>query len=165
MNEQTEKALAAATDLGVQYDKAAQAVFRYKEIVAPILQMVLPEFKNCTIREIIDCFDTEISATIPVDAVNPNILNSEDTDPRITSRETEMKSVTEKLITYDTHFHIRNPRLSDEHFAVMLHINMEIQNNYRPQSPCVPNCQAWNILRSKRAEFTTRKPNKYNKLC
>ena len=138
MNEQTEKALAAAAALGIQYDKAAQAVFRHKEIVAPILQMAVPEFKDCTVRDIIGYFETEISVTDPVDDIDPDVLDPEAVDPRIAGMGTEMKFVTEKLIMYDTHFRIRNPRLSDGHIAVMLHINMEIQNNYRPQSPAYP---------------------------
>lgn len=138
MNEQTEKALAAAAVLGIQYDEAAQAVFQHKEIVAPILQMVVPEFKDCTVREIIGYFETDISVADPVDDIDSDVLDPRTVNPRITGMGTEMKSVTEKLITYDTHFRIRNPKLSDGHIAVMLHINMEIQNDYRPKSPSYP---------------------------
>lgn len=100
--------------------------------------MVVPEFKDCTVRDIIECFETEISSSDPVDDVDPDILNPETTNPRIMGMGTELKSVTEKLITYDTHFRIRNPKLSDAHMAVMLHINMEVQNDYRPRSPSYP---------------------------
>ena len=54
------------------------------------------------------------------------------------NEQTEMKSVTEKLIRYDVHFMARNPRLSDEHLIVRLHIDLEIQNDYRPSAPKYP---------------------------
>lgn len=54
------------------------------------------------------------------------------------NEQTEMKSVTEKLIRYNVHFMARNPRLSDEHLIVRLHIDLEIQNDYRPSAPKYP---------------------------
>lgn len=49
-----------------------------------------------------------------------------------------MKEQTEKLIRYDVHFMARNPRLSDEHLIVRLHIDMEVQNDYKPSDPKYP---------------------------
>lgn len=128
MKEQTEKMVLAASVEGARYDESAGELFLNKEIVAPILQMVIPEYEGCSIEEIIRCMDTEISKDDPLD----------DIDVRITGEQTEMKSVTEKLIRYDAHFKARNPKLSNERLIVRLHIDLEVQNNYRPSDPKYP---------------------------
>lgn len=128
MKEQTEKMVLAASIEGAKYDESAGELFLNKEIVAPILQMVVPEYEGCSIEEIIRCMDTEISKDDPLD----------DIDVRIVGVQTEMKSVTEKLIRYDAHFKARNPKLSNEHLIVRLHIDLEVQNNYRPSDPKYP---------------------------
>lgn len=61
MNEQTEKTILAASIEGAKYDESAGELFLNKEIVAPILQMVLPEYEGCTVEEIIKCIDSDIS--------------------------------------------------------------------------------------------------------
>lgn len=128
MNEQTEKTIQAASIEGAKYDESAGELFLNKEIVAPILQMVIPEYEGCTIEEIIRCIDSDISKDDPLD----------DIDVRIAADQTEMKSVTEKLIRYDAHFKARNPRLSNEHLIVRLHIDLEVQNDYKPSNPKYP---------------------------
>lgn len=128
MNEQTEKTIQAVSAEGAKYDESAGELFLNKEIVAPILQMVIPEYEGCTIEEIIRCIDSDISRDDPLD----------DIDVRILADRTEVKSVTEKLIRYDMHFMARNPRLSNEHIIVRLHIDLEVQNNYRPSDPAYP---------------------------
>ena len=128
MKEQTEKTILAAFAEGAKYDESAGELFLNKEIVAPILQMVIPEYEGCTIEEIIRCIDSEISKDDPLD----------DIDVRIAGEQTEMKSVTEKLVRYDAHFKAHNPRLSNEHLIVRLHIDLEVQNDYRPSTPKYP---------------------------
>lgn len=44
----------------------------------------------------------------------------------------EQSSITEKLITYDLKFKVRNPKLSQQDILVMLHVDLEFQNKYRP---------------------------------
>lgn len=44
----------------------------------------------------------------------------------------EDSSITEKLITYDLKFTVKNPRLSSDKLLVALHIDLEFQNKYRP---------------------------------
>lgn len=51
---------------------------------------------------------------------------------------TEMTAVFEKSIRYDIHFKAKNPTLSDENILVMIHIDFEVQNNYRPADPEYP---------------------------
>ena len=49
MNEQTEKTILAAALEGAKYDECAGELFLNKEIVAPILQMVIPEYDLMTV--------------------------------------------------------------------------------------------------------------------
>lgn len=90
--------------------------------------MVLPEYEGYTVEEIIKCIDSDISKDVPLD----------DIDPRIENSQTEMKGIIEKLIRYDAHFKARNPKLSTEHLLVKLHIDFEVQNDYRPRNPAYP---------------------------
>lgn len=52
--------------------------------------------------------------------------------------ETEMSSVSDKLIRYDSRFEVINPRLSDSEITICLHIDLEVQNNYSPSNPKYP---------------------------
>ena len=85
-------------------------------------------YKDCTIEEIIRCIDSDISKDNPLD----------DIDVRIIPGQTEMKSITEKLVRYDVHFKARNPKLSTNELTVQLHIDLEVQNDYRPSKPIYP---------------------------
>lgn len=39
------------------YDNLVKKMFRNKEIMAPILKMVVPEYKDCSLEEIIACME------------------------------------------------------------------------------------------------------------
>ena len=128
MREETEKDLYAAEVRGQEYDEACKRVFQNKEIIAPILQMVVPEYKDCTVEEVIRCIDEDTIEDIPL----------EDIPIRVEGEPTELSSVAEKLIRYDVHFKSVNPVLSNGQICVQLHIDLEIQNNYRPHNPEYP---------------------------
>ena len=49
-----------------------------------------------------------------------------------------MSSISEKLIRYDSRFKAINPELSNEKINFYLHIDLEVQNNYKPTNPKYP---------------------------
>lgn len=128
MREETAKDIYAAGALEREYDAACKRVFRNKEIIAPILQMMVPEYKECTVEEVLRCIDEDTMKDVPV----------EDIPLMLEGLPAELSSVTEKLILYDVHFKAINPALSSERICVHLHIDLEMQNEYRPRNPKYP---------------------------
>ncbi|WP_051638697.1 hypothetical protein [Butyrivibrio sp. NC2002] len=125
MNEETKRAVIAGNAVGSTADKVVKQMFGHKAILAPVLQFTVPEFRNYSIEEVIRSIDAEsISDNIPVEDIPPEVID----------RGTEMSSYTEKTIFYDKHFIVKNPKLSND-IVVMLHIDFEVQNNYKPSSP------------------------------
>jgi len=114
--------LKAAKIVGAKYDAVCKELFLNKEILAPVLKEVVAEYKNCTIEEIIDCIDEASIKSSPVDETSMVV------DSQIS---TEMHAFREKLIRYDARFIAVNPKLSNESITFLLHIDIEIQNNYR----------------------------------
>lgn len=125
MKRETEIELAAAEAVGSKYDEACKNLFKNKEIIAPVLKEVVPEYRNSTVEEIIRFIDADSIKDIPVD----------DISIRAEQLNTEIGSVSDKLIRYDTHFKAVNPMLSDENLCIHLHIDLEVQNNYQPSNP------------------------------
>lgn len=128
MSIQNEISMAAASVYGSKYDAATKELFGHPEIIAPILRLVVPEYKNHSTEEVIACIERESIQSDPVDS-------SSKLAEKLT---TEMNSIGEKLIRYDTHFKARNPVLSDERISVDLHVDLEVQNDYRPSNPSYP---------------------------
>lgn len=128
MRKETEISIAAADVVGSKYDEACKALFQNKEIIAPVLKEVVPEYRNSTVEEIIRFIDADSIEDIPVD----------DISAMADRLSTEMDSVSDKLIRYDTHFKAVNPLLSDENLCIHLHIDLEVQNDYRPAKPSYP---------------------------
>lgn len=129
MATQNEITIAAANVYGSKYDEAAKALFLNPEIVAPILQAVIPEYKNCSIKEVISLIEKDSMESDPVDNMSKLAVDE---------LPTEMNSLGEKVIRYDAHFKARNPVLSDQKMSVMLHIDLEVQNDYKPSNPRYP---------------------------
>ncbi len=129
MRQETKESMARALQNGQKYDESCKEVFKNREVIAPILKYVVAEYKDCTQEEIIQCIDADsIKEEIPVG----------DLPPEVKDQGTEMTAVFEKSIRYDIHFKARNPVLSDENILVMLHIDFEVQNNYKPSDPEYP---------------------------
>lgn len=128
VHQKSEIEVAAAEALGSKYDNACKALFQNREIVAPILKEVVPEYKNSTVEEIIRYIDADSIEDIPIDDVS--IMAGR--------LPTEMESVSDKLIRYDTHFRAVNPLLSRENICIHLFIDLEVQNRYRPAGPSYP---------------------------
>ena len=119
---------------GAEYDAGMKQLMSNKEIIIPILQMAVPEFKTCSQEEILQCLD--ISSITKDDFVSdiPDI----ETDLRLTKEDSELSSHVEKLVRFDILFKIINPKLSTEKIRVNLHIDMEAQKSYRPSNPSYP---------------------------
>lgn len=128
MKRETEIGIAAAEAVGSKYDEACKSLFQNREIIAPVLKEVVPEYKNSTTEEIIRYIDADSIEDIPID----------DVSVMAAQLSTEMDSVSDKLIRYDTHFKAVNPMLSNENLCIHLHIDLEVQNNYRPTNPSYP---------------------------
>ncbi len=128
MKEQT-KILIAATKDQAEYDNACKNLFKNKEILAPVLKYAIVEYKDYTVEEIIGFIDgVSISIDTPVDDVSVMV------DPS----DTEMASLSDKLIRYDVRLRSLNPLLSEGEVLVHIHIDFEVQNNYRPSDPPYP---------------------------
>ena len=119
---------------GAEYDAGMKQLMSNKEIIVPILQMTVSEFKTCSQEEILQCLD--ISSITKDDFVSdiPNI----ERDLRLTKEDSELSSLVEKLVRFDIRFKIINPKLSTERIRVNLYIDMEAQKSYRPSNPSYP---------------------------
>ena len=126
LSEITIKAAEAAG--GARYDAAAKAIFRHAEIIAPLLREVVPEYRGYSAEDIIRFIQRD---SICNDAVD-------DVSAMIGQQNTEMNSISEKLIRYDARFKAVNPRLTTNGLVIYLHIDLEIQNDYKPVNPAYP---------------------------
>lgn len=112
-----------------KYDEACKKTWMLKEIIAPVLKYTIKEYQAHTVSEIIKYINANsISDKIPVD----------DLPVLIDSVETELSSPTESRVFFDIHFTAKNPTLSSEDVLVMLHIDFEVQNDYKPSTPSYP---------------------------
>ncbi len=59
MRKETEIDIAAAEAVGSSYDNACKRLFQNREIIAPVLKEVVPEYKNSTGEEIIRYIDAD----------------------------------------------------------------------------------------------------------
>ena len=72
-----------------------------------------------------------IMKLIDADSISSEEIPVSDLPPTVTTLNAEDSSITEKLITYDLKFTVKNPRLSSDQLLVELHIDLEFQNKYR----------------------------------
>ena len=57
MRIETKYDIASAVNVGAEYDKGVKKLFKSKEIIVPIMEMVIPEFEGCSQEEILNCLD------------------------------------------------------------------------------------------------------------
>ena len=119
MNIEDEILLEAVSD-EEQYDRAVKALFLNPRILAPIIKMTIPEFKDISVEEIIDSIG-DISDKDAVDDISAKAAN------KAVKLDVEQTSVSDKLIVYDVHFKIRNPVLSSEELLIYLYVDIEVQ--------------------------------------
>jgi len=137
MKDETEIAVYAAYINGEEYDESSKKLFRNKEIIAPILKYVVEEYKDYSVEEIIAFIDADtVTSNKPVSDIPPIYEKTAET----VDRGTEFSSITEKIIRYDVHLKAKNPKLSNdtEHILVMIYVDFEVQNNYKPSNPSYP---------------------------
>ncbi len=112
-----------------KYDEACKKAWMLKEIIAPVLQYTIKEYQAYSVPEIIKYINADsIADDVPVD----------DLPATIAGADTELSSPTEKRVFFDIHFTAKNPNLSSKDVLVMLHIDFEVQNDYRPSNPSYP---------------------------
>ena len=124
MREETKQDIMGAGEVGTQYDRAAKAVWRNREILAPLLKYAVTELADESVESIMKLIDA--------DSISSEEIPVSDLPPTVTTLNAEDSSITEKLITYDLKFTVKNPRLSSDKLLVALHIDLEFQNKYRP---------------------------------
>ena len=134
MREETKIDVYTSGLTGAEYDAGMKRLMSNKEILIPILQMTVPEFKTRSQEEILQCLD--ISSITKDDFVSdiPDI----EKNLRLAKEDSELSSLMEKLLRFDIRFRIVNPRLSTEKMRVNLHIDLEAQKSYRPSNPSYP---------------------------
>jgi len=126
MNQETEIAVVAATsDKKSKMDAQSKLLFSYKEILAPILKMLVPEYEDLSIGEIIKCIESTDNNKA-VDAVS-----------QIAAQD-EHNSVADKLIRFDQYFKAKNPKLSNTENTIHIHFDFELQKSFNPSNPHYP---------------------------
>ena len=123
MREESRQDIMSAGEMGAKYDEAAKKIWKNREILAPLLKYALEELKDESVESIMKLIDA--------DSISEDMAVS-DLPPTITALDTEQGSMTEKVIRYDLKFRVRNPRLSSGGLLVVLHVDLEFQNKYRP---------------------------------
>ena len=113
----------SAEELGTKYDASSKAIWRNREILAPLLQFCVSELQDESVEHIMRLIDADsISEDMPVS----------DLPPQIVERAAELHSTTEKPLAFDLHFVVKNPKLSTASLLVRIHIDLELQNKFRP---------------------------------
>ena len=110
------------------FDKQSKKMFRYKEVLAVILQDTVEEYKGYSRNEIMS-FIEENSISEETE-VSPGRTNT-----RINGEHTEFAELGEKTSFFDVLFKAKNPKLSKGEVTVNLHIGVEPQKDYRPGYP------------------------------
>ena len=123
----------SANEAGSLYDSSIKKIFTCKEILVPLLQLIVPEFKDCSQDKILQCLD--VNSITNQRAVSDIGSAKAGTSYRITESSIEFESLNEKLIRFDVRFLVKNPMLSNENIEVMLHLDIEGQKSYRPRNP------------------------------
>ena len=107
MRDETKMDVYTSGVTGAEYDAGMKQLMSNKEIIIPILQMTVPEFKTCSQEEILQCLD--ISSITKDDFVSdiPNV----EKDLRLTKEDSELSSLVEKLVRFDIRFKIMTQML------------------------------------------------------
>ena len=113
-------------------DKKCHDLFLNKEILAPILRETVEEYKDLTVAEIIELIDED--SISKAEAVSDFPLKE---DVRIEQIDTDMKSVTDKLILYDIHFKAALPKDKRTKLNFRLYIDFEPQGTYYLEYPLI----------------------------
>ena len=102
-----------------KYDRVAKEMLKNPKLLAPILKFAVREYGDMEPEEIAGLF-TDISDAVPVDPVSA----------KAAFLDTELSSVSEKLIRYDIHLKAAKPQEDPAGVTVYLFIDLEVQNKY-----------------------------------
>lgn len=84
MKIETKYDIASSVNIGAEYDKGVKKLFKRKEIIVPIMEMVIPEFEGCSQEEILNCLDLasitsdEVVSDAPVSETDEYRIRGED---------------------------------------------------------------------------------------
>ncbi len=117
-----ETILLAAANGQEKYDEVIDKLFSNPKIVAPILHLLIPEYKNISVEDIIRSIQS-ISNTEAVDDISRAAVES-----------SEQKAITEKTIRFDKLLKLGNPDLSIPDTDVYMYVDLEMQNKGKERS-------------------------------
>lgn len=84
MKIETKYDIASSVNIGAEYDKGVKKLFKSKEIIVPIMEMMIPEFEGCSQEEILNCLDLasitsdEVVSDAPVSETDEYRIRGED---------------------------------------------------------------------------------------
>lgn len=131
---ETQAVIRTAGKMGSVYDNSLKTMLMNKEILVPLLEMLIPEYQGRTQEELLQYLD--LKSITGMDSVCD--LPDVDSDIRIEQENSELFSVSDKTVRFDIRFKALNPRLSRELIRVNLHFDLEGQLSYRPSNPSYP---------------------------
>lgn len=108
--------LLVATEGEAKYDGKFKALLNNPRITAPIIKMAIPEYHDIDIEEIITVL-TSLSDV--VDDISAKAAQKLDT---------EQNAIAEKLVRYDSHFRLPNPKAEGEDVNVFIYVDVEGQS-------------------------------------
>ena len=128
MQKETEIMIDKVSAAKSEMDKKCHDLFLNKEILAPVLRDTVEEYTGLTVDEIIDLIDeASISKLEAVSDFPPSVV--------IEQVDTDLKSVTDKLILFDIHFKAALPKDRQTKLNFQLYIDFEPQGTYYPGYP------------------------------
>ncbi len=123
-----EAVILSTPDKKAKYDAVLKQLIANKQILARIMKRFVPEFENCSLKDIEEKYI--LSGEISVSKVG---VQKNTTNQMVESIGTEDKSNNEGNITYDIMFMAEYP--GEQGKLIKLYINLEIQNKYHPGYP------------------------------
>ena len=153
MKEQTKSEAVYSAYEGASSDRGSKNIWNNKEIVAPLLYMLVPEFEGMDTAQVMTYMDSEIrDFEVPVNDFDPAASGELSTlDVHLKGDENVLSSLHEKEICFDKYFTVINPRPHEVHAAMghspendkcklsfHLHIDLEMQKSCRPSNPSYP---------------------------
>lgn len=109
-------------------DAQSKALLHSKEVLAVILQGVVPEYQGYSRQEIMEFIE-------PDSTVDGKDVSLGRTNTQIRGDATEFVQLNEKISHFDIAFRAKNPLLSRENVLVNLHVDVEPQKTYQPGYP------------------------------
>ena len=113
-------------------DEKCHELFLNKEILAPILQETVEEYKGLSVQDIINLIDED--SISKAEAVSDFPISK---DVRISQTDTDLKSVSDKLVMFDIHFKAALPKDKRSKLNIRLYIDFEAQGKYYPKYPII----------------------------